>query len=110
MTGTEIHAHMVAELIDGHRSLSELTPLQVRFFLAALALLGIALGWRFQTRRFNFFDWRLASLAIVVVDALLFKFAHTVLPFLAAFAWILGVTIGTQLRSAIAWVMARCIA
>jgi adenylate cyclase len=108
MTGTEVHAHMVAELIDANRSFSELAPLQVSLFLAALALLGIALGWRFQTRRFNFLDWRVVSFAVVVVDALLFKFAHIVLPFtLAAFAWILGVTIGTQLRSAMAWVRTR---
>jgi len=104
MTGAEIHAHMAAELIDGNRSYSELTPLQARTFLAGLATLGFVLGWRFRTRRLDFLDWRVASMAVVVADALVFKFAHLVLPFtLAAFAWVLGVTLGTQTRGASAW-------
>jgi adenylate cyclase len=108
MTGAEIHAHMAAELIDGNRSYSELTPAQARIFLAGLAVLALALGWRFQTRRWNFLDWRVASVAIVAADALVFKFGHLVLPFtLAAFAWVLGITLGTQARGAAAWAAHR---
>lgn len=108
MTGAEIHAQMAAELIDGNRSYSELTPLQARAFLAGLAALAVLLGWRFQARRFDVLDWRVASLAVVAADALVFKFAHLVLPFtLAAFAWVLGITLGTQTRGAAAWLAHR---
>jgi len=104
MTGAEIHAHMAAELIDGNRSYSELTPLQARVFLAGLAAVAVVLGWRFQSRRFDVLDWRVASFAVVAADALVFKFAHLILPFtLAAFAWVLGITLGTQVRGAAAW-------
>ena len=108
MTGAEIHAQMAAELIDGNRSYSELTPLQARVFLAGLAALAVALGWRFQARRFDVLDWRVASFAVVAADALVFKFAHLILPFtLAAFAWVLGITLGTQTRGAAAWLAHR---
>ena len=108
MTGAEIHAHMAAELIDGNRSYSELTPVQARIILAGLAALAVALGWRFQARRFDLLDWRVASFAVVAADALVFKFAHLILPFtLAAFAWVLGITLGTQTRGAAAWLAHR---
>jgi CHASE2 domain-containing sensor protein len=104
MTGAEIHAHMAAELIDANRSYAELTPFAARLFLAGLAALAVALGWRFQARRFDVLDWRVVSFAIVGADALLFKSAHLVLPFtLAAFAWALGIALGAQSRGAIAW-------
>jgi len=68
------------------------------------AALAIALGWRFQARRFDVLDWRVVSFAIVAADALMFKSAHLVLPFtLAAFAWVLGIALGAQTRGAIAW-------
>jgi CHASE2 domain-containing sensor protein len=104
MTGAEIHAHMAAELIDANRSYAELTPFAARLFLAGLAALAVALGWRFQARRFDVLDWRVVSFAIVGADALLFKSAHLILPFtLAAFAWALGIALGAQSRGAIAW-------
>ena len=108
MSGAEIHAHMAAELIDGDRSYSELAASSARILFASLGVLGIALGWRFRRRRIDFLDWRTASIALIVLDALLFKFARIVLPFtLAAFAWVLGVTCGTQLRGAILWLHQR---
>jgi len=104
MTGAEIHAHMAAELIDANRSYSELTPFEARIFLVGLAALAVTLGWRFQARRFDVLDWRVVSFAILAADALMFKFAHLVLPFtLAAFAWVLGIALGVQTRGAIAW-------
>jgi CHASE2 domain-containing sensor protein len=108
MRGVDIHAYMASELADGNRSYSELNAAQVRVFLAALALLGITLGSRFRARKFNFLDWRMASLGVIVLDIFLFKFWHIILPFtLAAVAWIAGVTAGTQLRPAVAWSRAR---
>jgi adenylate cyclase len=104
MTGAEIHAHMAAELIDANRSYAELTPFAARLFLAGLAALAVALGWRFQARRFDVLDWRVVSFAILAADAFLFKSAHLILPFtLAAFAWALGIALGAQSHGAIAW-------
>lgn len=99
MMGAEIHAQMAAELIDGNRSYAELGPSQVRYFLGTLAIIAIGLGWRFRRRPFDFLDWRIASIIVLAGDALIFKFAKLVLPLtLAAYAWVLGVTLGTQLR------------
>jgi CHASE2 domain-containing sensor protein len=108
MRGVEVHAHMAAELADGGRSYSELGTFHANAFLAALALLGIALGARFRTRSFDFLDWRVASLGVIALDLILFGYMHLILPFtLAAVAWIAGVAAGTQLRHAIAWSRAR---
>lgn len=108
MSGAEIHAQMAAEAIDGNRSYRELTTAQAYAFLVGLILVGALLGWRFQRRRFNFLDWRLVSILVIVLDALLFRFAHLVLPFTpAAFAWIAGVTLGTQSRSGLRWLSER---
>jgi adenylate cyclase len=107
-SGVDVHAHMAAELIDGTRSYAELGPVQVRLFIMLLACLGIILGARFQRRGFDFLDWRVASLAVIALDLILFRFFHLMLPFtLASVAWIAGVTVGTQLRRAVDWSRAR---
>jgi adenylate cyclase len=104
MSGVDIHAQMAAELIDGNRSYAELSPLEARTFIAVLACLGIILGARYQTRGVNFLDWRVASLVVIALDLIAFKFFHLMLPFtLAAVAWVAGVTAGTQCRNGIAW-------
>jgi len=108
MYGVEIHAHMAAEVVDGNRSYSELTPHQMRILVGVLAVVGIFLGSRFRMRNLDFLDWRVASFVVVGIDLGLFKFFHVVLPFtLAAVTWIAAVTTGTQLRNAIAWSFAR---
>jgi CHASE2 domain-containing sensor protein len=106
MFGVQIHAHMAAEAMDGNRSYSELTLQQMRMLVGVLAFVGILLGSRFRLR--DFLDWRLASLVVIGIDLVLFKFFHVVLPFtLAAVTWIAAVTAGAQLRNAIAWSRAR---
>jgi CHASE2 domain-containing sensor protein len=108
MSGVEIHAQMIAEMLDGNRSFSELTQRQAETFLAGLSALGLALGLRFRSRRYNYLDWRVASIAVIVTDVIIFKFFHLILPFtLAAVAWIAGVTLGTQLPQAVAWIRRR---
>ena len=108
MIGAEIHAQMAAELIDGGRSYADLTPSQARIFLAGLVAIAVILGWRFRRRRLDFLDWRIASFVVVACDALVFKFSNLVLPFtLAAFAWVLGVTFGTQVRGVISAIRSR---
>jgi adenylate cyclase len=108
MSGVDIHAQMTAELLDGHRSYAELDPVAVRAFIAVLACIGIALGARFQRRGFDFLDWRVASLAVIALDLLVFRYWHLMLPFtLATVAWIAGVTVGTQSRRAFLWSRSR---
>ena len=108
MSGVDIHAQMTAELIDGHRSYAELDANWARIFVAVLGCLGIVLGARFQRRGFDFLDWRVASLAVIALDLILFRCSHLMLPFtLAAVAWIAGVTLGSQLRRAVAWSRSR---
>lgn len=104
MTGVEIHAQMAAELIDRNRSFSELNPTQTRVLLAVLACAAIPLGLRYRRRQFDFLDWRWVSLTVIVIDLVLFRFFHLMLPFtLIAVTWIAGVTIGTQMRNAASW-------
>jgi CHASE2 domain-containing sensor protein len=108
MNGAEIHAQMAAELIDGNRSYTELAPKQKRVFLAGLASIGLLLGWRFHRRRLDFLDWRFVSIVFIVADAIVFNVAHLILPFtLAASAWLLSVTLGTQSWEALRWLLQK---
>jgi adenylate cyclase len=104
MSGVDIHAQMTAELIDGNRSYAELDRASAQIFLGLLAALAIVLGARFQTRGFDFLNWRVASFLIMALDLIMFRYFRVMLPFtLAAVAWIAGVTTGTQLRRALEW-------
>jgi CHASE2 domain-containing sensor protein len=106
--GVEVHAQMVAELIDGRRSFKELEPETRTVYLMVLAVLGIALGLRFQERKFDFLDWRLVSLGVIAVDLITFKFFYLVLPFThAVIAWGAAIATGTRLRLALAWWQGR---
>ena len=108
MSGVDIHAHMAAELIDANRSYAELNRTSAQIFLGLLAALAILLGARFQTRGFDFLNWRVASFLVIVLDLIMFRYFHLMLPFtLAAVAWIAGVTMGTQLRRALEWARAQ---
>jgi adenylate cyclase len=105
--GVEVHAQMVAELIDG-RSYQELGPQTRTTFLLVLAALGVALGLRFQERKFDFLDWRVVSFGVIAVDLLSFKLLYLVLPFThAAVAWGAAVTTGTHFPRAVAWIRGR---
>jgi len=102
--GVYLHAQMAAELIDGDRSYEELGPIATNILLFALALLGVALGLRFQERRYDFLDWRVVSLGVIAADLLAFRHFHLVVPFtLCAAAWVAAVTTGTHLRRAYSW-------
>jgi CHASE2 domain-containing sensor protein len=108
IVGVEVHAQMLAELIDGDRSYNELEPPIRTVFLLALAALGIVLGLRFQERKFDFLDWRVVSLAVISVDLMSFKFFYLVLPFThAAVAWGAAVTTGSHFPRARAWIRGR---
>jgi len=108
IVGVEVHAQMLAELIDGDRSYNELEPPIRTVFLLALAALGIVLGLRFQERKLDFLDWRVVSLAVIAVDLMSFKFFYLVLPFThAAVAWGAAVTTGSHLPRARTWIRGR---
>ena len=108
MSGVDIHAQMAAELLDGNRSYAELERSSAQMFLGFLAALAIVLGARFQTRGFDFLDWRVASFLVIALDLAAFRYFHLMLPFtLAAVAWIAGVATGTQLRRAVSWSKSR---
>jgi hypothetical protein len=95
---------MAAELVDGNRSYAELDRASAQIFLGLLAALALVLGTRFQTRGFDFLNWRVASFLVIALDLVMFRFLRLMLPFtLAAVAWIAGVTAGTQLRRALEW-------
>ena len=47
MSGVEVHAQMIAEMLDRNRSFSELTQRQAEIFLAGMSVFGVALGLRF---------------------------------------------------------------
>jgi CHASE2 domain-containing sensor protein len=106
--GVEVHAQMLAELIDGNRSYNELEPPIRTAFLLILVALGIMLGRRFQERKFDYLDWRVVSFGVIAVDLMSFKFFYLVLPFThAALAWGAAVTTGSHLPRALAWVRGR---
>jgi adenylate cyclase len=110
MLGVEVHAHMLAELVDGDRSYAELWDYSTKAFLMVLAVLGLALSLRFQKRRkdFDVIDWRVVSFGVIAVDLVSFRFLHLVLPFtLAAAAWISAVAAGRHMRPGLAWVRGR---
>jgi CHASE2 domain-containing sensor protein len=108
ISGVDVHAQMTAELVDGHRSYAELDANWMRIFVTVLGCLGILLGARFQRRGFDFLNWRVASLVVIALDLILFRYWHLMLPFtLATVAWIAGVTLGSQLRRAFAWSRSR---
>ncbi len=97
MSGVMVHAHLTAQLIDNRRA-RELKPFDARIIFAALAFVGLLLGWRTQLRGYNVPG--IAATAILVgVDILVFWKTRVVLPFtLSVVAWYLGITAGSFLQ------------
>lgn len=107
MPGVQIHAQMLAEVLD-HRRIVELTPQQAQILLAALGLAGLFAGWRFRTRRFDYLGWGIASVSLIVIDALVFRLMHVSLPFLLTVAaWFAGVTAGHHMGHVNDWFRGR---
>jgi adenylate cyclase len=92
MPGAVIHAHIVAELIDG-RSIVQLEgdSLVLRLELLVLAALGFLVGWRFRLRRQGLLLGSIATAVIIVLDTIVFWQFRIILPIvLALLAWFLG--------------------
>lgn len=99
MLGVKIHAHIVAQLLDGRRY-SVLSAARQELLLAGLACFGFALGWLFWRRRVDFLSLSVATVALVAIDAATYTGARLVLPFtLALWAWFIGVTAGHHLHT-----------
>jgi len=92
MAGALIHAHILAELIDG-RSVDQLEvgSIGLRLGLAFLAGFGFLIGWRYRLKRKGILLGSLATIVILVVDTIVFWQLRIILPIvLALSAWFIG--------------------
>jgi len=92
MHGALIHAHIVAELLDG-RSIGQLEvdSLGLRLGLAFLAGFGFLIGWRYRLKRKGILLSSLATIVILIVDTIVFWQWRIILPIvLALLAWFIG--------------------
>jgi CHASE2 domain-containing sensor protein len=92
MHGVTIHAHVVAQMVDG-RSIGQLetNQLSLRVALAAVAALGFLVGWGLRRKRQGLLASGVASAVIIAIDTFVFWQLRIVLPLvLALAAWFLG--------------------
>jgi adenylate cyclase len=92
MPGAVVHAHIVAETIDGRgiRQL-EVDSLALRLGLALLAGMGFLIGWRYRLKRQGILLGSLATIVILGLDTIVFSQFRIVLPIvLALLAWFMG--------------------
>ena len=89
-----IHAHAVAQLIDG-RSIAELPPDMARLLLLTLGSMGGVLGWWLHASRRLWLGCVLATAALIGIDAVVFSQARLILPVLTCLlAWFAGMLAG----------------
>ncbi len=107
MLGVMIHAHIIAQMLDG-RYFYELMGRERAIFLLAIGLIGLVLGWALRGRRASFLNLSVATAILVAVDATCYYFLRTVLPFtLVLYVWFISVVAGQHLRSLEQWAVAR---
>lgn len=97
--GAIIHAHMLAEQLDG-RSIGQpdATTLSVRLILALLAALGFLTGWGLRHTRKGLIAGSIISGVIIAVDILVFWQLRIIVPLvLALLAWLIGEIAGHYL-------------
>jgi adenylate cyclase len=96
MMGVLIHAHLVAQYLDGRRYVP-LEPLAELASVFGLALAGFLIGWRFfQT---GLLTGIVPMLALACLDAGLFSSLRITVPFASlAIAWLAGVFTGRTAR------------
>jgi adenylate cyclase len=92
MPGAVIHAHIVAEAVDGrHIGQLEADSVVLRLVLAVLSALGFLIGWRYRLKRKGLLLSSIATVAIIAVDTIVFWEFRIILPVvLALIAWFLG--------------------
>lgn len=99
MSGALIHAHMLAEQLDG-RSIGQpdATALPVRLVLALLAALGFLTGWGLRHTRKGLIAGSIISAVIIAVDIMVFWQLRIIVPLvLALLAWLIGEIAGHYL-------------
>lgn len=100
VAGLEIHAQIIAGLMDPKRTISELKPMAASALLGGGALVGFAIGWSLWRSGFvPYLGAGFATVLLLVLDAMCFKGLRVLLPFtLAVIAWVAGLTAGSSLR------------
>jgi CHASE2 domain-containing sensor protein len=96
MSGVEINAHVVAQLIDGH-SYTELTVGAELALCFVTAFVGAVVGWRYPDSDLLF---EVVPLTVyVIVNTALFWLTHFILPFAGpGLAWYFAIRLGSWLR------------
>ena len=103
MLGVIIHAHIIAQLLDG-RYFYDLEGKQRLALLLAVGLLGVGLGWGLREKRAAFLNLGVATAILVAIDAFCYSSLRIVLPFtLALYVWFIGVLLGQHLRTLALW-------
>lgn len=99
--GVIIHAHTVAQLIDG-RTRTEVEGASVYPLLIVLAASGLLVGWRYRDSRRYLIGGTLATALLVFADAVMFAAFRLILPFgLWLGAWVLGAVAGHYVHQAV---------
>ena len=111
--GVEVHAQLVAELLDG-RHIYELDRRAERFVICLLIAVSCYATWRLRSTRRQLASWRIAEIPVswgaltilfLAVDALVYSQLHVSLPFTVCIAALfVGVTIGHHMRRVRDWV------
>ncbi len=98
-SGVKIHAHIVAQHLDGRR-FYELSRVHGDQLIAGVAFTGFALGWIFWRRKMDFLGLTAATIVLIAIDALIYAQMRLILPFtLSLWAWVLGVTVGHHVHT-----------
>lgn len=99
--GIMIHAQIIAMLLEPARAVRELSPMNTRFLLILIAVIGAYLGWRLgRSNIVGALGGGAATAVLVLIDAALFREMRLILPFtLAAVSWVAGLTAGRAARS-----------
>lgn len=101
MPGVVIHAHLVAQFLDGRR-LHHVRPEVELVLLLVLSIAGVLLGTRYHRSAVTMGS--LPMLLFAAVDAIIFTQLRTIMPFAAAaLAWLGGVICGRILG----WIVGR---
>jgi len=107
MLGVMIHAHIIAQLLDG-RYFYELEGRQKTTFLLAVALIGFILGWAVRGKPAALLNLTVATVILVAVDAACYYFLRIVLPFtVVLYLWFVGVVAGQHLHALATWAASR---
>jgi CHASE2 domain-containing sensor protein len=107
MLGAMIHAHILAQLLDG-RYFTELAGRERTAWLASVGLIGLVLGWSLRGRRAAFLNFSVATAILVAIDAACYSGLRIVLPFaLTLTVWLIGVMLGQHLRVLAWWATSR---